>query len=65
MRRVAAVTVPKLGLEFPGACYHLINRGSLGINLFKTEFSGECAQPSPHARKDVVVEKEEVAVVAA
>ena len=27
----------KLRLEFPGACYHVINRGNYRADLFKTE----------------------------
>ena len=27
----------KLRLEYPGACYHVINRGNYRANIFKTE----------------------------
>lgn len=27
----------KLRLEFPGACYHVINRGNYRAHLFRTE----------------------------
>ncbi|MBI4625162.1 MAG: transposase, partial [Verrucomicrobia bacterium] len=31
----------KLRLEFPGACYHVINRGNFGADVFKTERAQE------------------------
>jgi hypothetical protein len=34
--RHPSATARKLRLEFPGACYHVINRGYYRADLFKT-----------------------------
>lgn len=37
MWRLAAGMARKLRLEYPGACYHVINRGNYRADIFKTE----------------------------
>jgi len=44
----------KLRLEFPGACYHVINRGNYRSDIFRTEGRPEGVRPrifgSPSAK---------------
>jgi len=37
MPRSLRAMARKLRLEFPGACYHIINRGNYRSDLFRTE----------------------------
>ena len=36
-RRLSSGMARKLRLEFPGACYHVINRGNYRADIFRTE----------------------------
>jgi REP element-mobilizing transposase RayT len=45
----------KLRLEFPGACYHVINRGNYRADIFKTEGAKQESLKRVRLRKLILI----------